>query len=206
MYADRVLETTSTAGTGAITTAGAVAGFRTFAAACAVGDTFDYTIFEVSAQGVPSGAWEVGRGTYTGANTIARTTVLASSNAGAAVDFAAGSKHVMLTVAAATLQGAVVVVDADDYTLLADDVSKYVRMVGAAAKTATVSPNTTTALPAGEWHIRNAGAGDLTIVAGSGVTINPPAGGTLVVPQNGTVTLKRISADLFDLLGQTVPV
>lgn len=83
---------------------------------------------------------------------------------------------------------------------------KYQRWTNAGAKTLTVEPEATTAQPDdGEWHIRNVGAADLTIAAGAGVTINPPAGGTLVVAEDGTVTLKRVAADEFDLMGQTVP-
>lgn len=91
--------------------------------------------------------------------------------------------------------------------LLAADASKYLRFThAAAAKTLTVQPNATEALPDnGEWHIRNAAAETLTLVAGSGVTINPPSGGTLVLDPQMTVTLKRVAVDTFDLLGQTVP-
>lgn len=88
--------------------------------------------------------------------------------------------------------------------LLDSDVNKYLRFTNASAKSLTVRPNSTHALPAdGEWHIRNVGAADLTIVEGSGVTVNPPADGSLVIPQGGTATLKRVATDEFDLLGYT---
>jgi hypothetical protein len=90
--------------------------------------------------------------------------------------------------------------------LLATDAGKYLRFNAASAASLTVRPDATHALPAnGEWHIRNIADDDLTLVAGSGVAINPPAGGTLVVATNMTVTLKRVSTDVFDLIGQTVP-
>lgn len=94
------------------------------------------------------------------------------------------------------------------HNLLAADASKYLRFTYAAgAKTLTVQPNSTEALPAnGEWHIRNSAANNLTIATGVGVTINPPTGGTLVLQPQMTVTLKRVAADTFDLIGQTVPV
>lgn len=89
----------------------------------------------------------------------------------------------------------------------ADQAGKYLRFTNAAAKTLTVLPNATEALPTdSEYHIRNVGAGDLTLVEDTGVTINPPNGGTLVIPQGGTATLKRVATDEFDLLGQTVAV
>lgn len=91
------------------------------------------------------------------------------------------------------------------YDVAAIDMGKYIRLTGGAAKTINVRPEATEALPAnGEWHFRNTNIGDATFVEGSGVTVNPPNGGTLVVPVGGTVTLKRVAADEFDLLGQTV--
>ena len=102
--------------------------------------------------------------------------------------------------------GAVVaeITDADS-NLLTSQQGQYLRFSNAAAKTITVQPEATEALPEnGEWHLRNVGAANLTIVAGSGVTINPPADGTLVIAQGGTVTIKRVAEDEFDLLGQTV--
>jgi hypothetical protein len=95
--------------------------------------------------------------------------------------------------------------DAGDYTVLAVDNARYVRLTGAPAKNINVQLESTEALPTdGEWHFRNAGAGDATLVPAGGVTINPPAGGTLVIPENGTATLKRVAADVFDLFGTTV--
>lgn len=79
VLADRVQETTTTTGTGTITLAGAVSGFQSFAV-IGTGNTTYYTITSGS-------AWEVGVGTYTAAGTtLARTTILASSAAGAAIN------------------------------------------------------------------------------------------------------------------------
>ena len=89
---DRVKETTTTTGTGTITLAGAVDGFQSFSAALADGDTTYYAISETS-----TGEWEVGLGTFTATGTtLARTTVIASSNAGSAVNFSAGTKDVFV--------------------------------------------------------------------------------------------------------------
>jgi len=78
---DRVQETSTTTGTGTLTLAGAVTQFQTFSAAIGNGNTTYYTIYNAGGTD-----WEVGLGTV-GAGTLARTTVLASSNAGAAVNF-----------------------------------------------------------------------------------------------------------------------
>jgi hypothetical protein len=100
----------------------------------------------------------------------------------------------------------VVITDADNYTVLAADNNKYIRLTAAGTKTVTVQTEATQALPAnGEWHFRNHGAGNATLTPSGGVTLNAPYGGTLVVPQGGSVTLKRIAADAFDVIGVTVP-
>lgn len=89
VLADRVRETTTTTGTGTVTLAGAVTGFQTFAA-IGNGNTTYYTI-----AGVGTSEWEVGIGTYTSSGTtLSRTTILASSNSGSAVNFSAGTKDV----------------------------------------------------------------------------------------------------------------
>jgi hypothetical protein len=86
---DRVRETSSSSGTGNITLGGAISGYQTFNAAIASGSTVYYTIHNLTA-GVDS-EWEVGLGTFTSPATLARTTVLSSSNSGSAVNFTAGA-------------------------------------------------------------------------------------------------------------------
>lgn len=94
---DRVRETTTTTGTGSITLAGAVAGFRTFASVLSVADTCWYCIEAIDDDGVPTGDWEVGVGTLSDSTTLARTSILASSNSGSAVSLAAGTKNIFIT-------------------------------------------------------------------------------------------------------------
>jgi hypothetical protein len=92
VLADRVRETTTTTGTGTVTLAGAVTGFQSFSVV-GNGNTTYYTI-----AGQGTAEWEVGIGTYTSAGTtLARTTVLASSNSGSLVTFSAGTKDVFVT-------------------------------------------------------------------------------------------------------------
>jgi len=91
IVADRVQETTNTTGTGAYTLGGAVAGFQTFASVASDTDTVYYSITD-------NVDFEVGLGTYaSGAGTIARTTVLSSSNSGSAVNWGIGTKNIFLT-------------------------------------------------------------------------------------------------------------
>lgn len=91
---DRVLESSTTTGTGVFTLAGASLGFRSFASVCSVADTVWYYIEGVNSFGQPTGEYEYGLGTYSGANQLTRTTVRGSSNGGAAVNFTAGTKLV----------------------------------------------------------------------------------------------------------------
>ena len=78
-FADRVQDTTTTTGTGTITLANSPpTGFQSFAA-IGDGNTTYYTLTSGS-------AWEVGIGTYTASGTtLSRTTILSSSNSGAAI-------------------------------------------------------------------------------------------------------------------------
>lgn len=93
VIADRVRETTTSIGTGAVTLAGPFTGFQSFSAA--IGDT-NSTYYALADAG--SGDWEVGIGTYSSSgNTLSRTTILASSNSGSAVVFGAGTKDVICT-------------------------------------------------------------------------------------------------------------
>ena len=95
VWGDRVLETSTSMGTGAFTLAAAVTGYQRFSAVCATDDTIYYAIFAVDGNGNPSGDWETGLGTYSSANTLTRTSVSKSSNSNNAVSFAAGTKWVL---------------------------------------------------------------------------------------------------------------
>lgn len=100
VYRDRVLETSTTTGTGALTLAGAVTGHRAFSSvmsSSAPADTCYYAIWGVDSSGTPTGEYESGFGTYSGANTLTRTRVDDSSNSGAAVSLSAGTKYVALS-------------------------------------------------------------------------------------------------------------
>jgi hypothetical protein len=86
---DRVKQQTTTTGTGTLTLSGSYPGFDTFSQ-IGDGNTTYYVITDDT-----TGDWEVGLGTYTAAGTtLSRDTILASSNAGSAVDLAAGTKVV----------------------------------------------------------------------------------------------------------------
>ena len=91
VLADRVRETTTTAGTGTITLLGAVPSCQSFAVV-GNGNTTYYTIVAYTGT-----EYEVGIGTYTSSGTtLSRDTVLASSNGGSLVNFSAGTKDVFV--------------------------------------------------------------------------------------------------------------
>ena len=109
---DRVKETTTTTGTGTLTLGGAVTGFETFAAGVGNSNT---TYYAVTLPGTAE--FEVGLGTLSSdSSTIARSTVISSSNSDSAVNFSAGTKTIFCTIPASKS----VFLDASGNTTLGD--------------------------------------------------------------------------------------
>ena len=93
VLADRVKETTTTTGTGAVTLAGAVTGFQAFSAGVGNSNTTYYTIQDANGT-----AWEVGLGTLNAdSTTLTRTTVYESSNSDTAITLTSGTHTVFCT-------------------------------------------------------------------------------------------------------------
>ena len=94
---DRVKETTTTTGTGTINLGGAQTNFETFVAGIGNSNTTYYAIVHRS-----NAEFEIGLGTITDASpdTLARTSIISSSNSDSAVDFSAGTKDVFCTMPA----------------------------------------------------------------------------------------------------------
>ena len=92
VLSDRVLETCTSPGTGAVTLLGAATGFQTFATGVGNGNECYYCIAD---QGGAN--WEVGFGTYASSgNTLTRTTPYAGSSA-TPVNFSSGTQNVFVT-------------------------------------------------------------------------------------------------------------
>jgi hypothetical protein len=95
VISDRVKETTTTTGTGTYNLGGAVTGFETFTANLSDGDTTYYACSDGT-------DFEVGLGTFTASGTtLARTTILASSNSNNAVSWSSGTRTIFCTLPAA---------------------------------------------------------------------------------------------------------
>lgn len=97
---------------------------------------------------------------------------------------------------------------ATSYTfVITDDINVYNRFTNAGASTCTVPPNSSVAFPIGHViPIRRAAAANLTLTPGTGVTLNAPSGGTLVMTDRMTVELIKVDTDIWDVVGQTVAV
>jgi hypothetical protein len=88
-----------------------------------------------------------------------------------------------------------------DHTLATGDVGKYLRFSKGSAISCTVPANATVGIPVGSSiGLRAAGAGQLTVVAASGVTINTAE--TLKLRKQGSsATLLKVGTDAWDLTG-----
>ena len=97
MFADSVMESSSTTGTGSYTLVGAVGYSRTFAQDFANGDTVAYFVSNLAKT-----RWEFCTGTLTiGPPRTLTRTVRKSSNAGAAIDWQASDVYYVFSIASA---------------------------------------------------------------------------------------------------------
>lgn len=158
VLADRVLETTTTTGTGTVTLAGAQTGYQSFAA---IGDG-NSTYYAI----VGTSQWEVGIGTYTASGTtLSRTTVLASSSSGSLVDFSAGSKDVFCDLPAYAANRPIL----ESLNTIANDYTLTTGRNGLSVGPVTLAAGADVTVPAGQsWLVLNntggSGAGTIATV------------------------------------------
>lgn len=88
-----VLQSCATPGTAAFGSFATLLGRDTFIARLTTGDTFDYMAMAVDSNGIPTGNWEQGSGTWTG-TAITRSSINRSSNADAVVNFTDANVYV----------------------------------------------------------------------------------------------------------------
>lgn len=89
------------------------------------------------------------------------------------------------------------------YTYVPDDAGKVVRHTGSGASNVTVAPNSLQSFAATQVvTLRQVGAGQLTLVAGAGVTLNIPTGNLLKTRVQGSVVmLHYVGSDVWDVTG-----
>ena len=172
---DRVKETTTTTGTGTYTLAGSEVGFQSFST-IGDGNTTYYAVTN-------NNDWEVGIGTYTASGTtLARTTILSSSNSNNAVNWSSGEKYVIVTQPSSkasfldangdlNLSGDIVVSGTVDGRDIATNIPAS---LGTAGQVLTVNSGAT----AGEWAASGGGGADLYAANESSPTAQPSATGT----------------------------
>ena len=87
-------------------------------------------------------------------------------------------------------------------TLAFSDIGNYIRCTNAAATTVTIPPNASVTIPTGaEVIIFQAGAGQVTIAAGAGVTLNSKEGNLKISAQYAAATCKKVATDTWDVIG-----
>jgi len=149
VVADRVKETTTTAGTGTVTLLGAATGYQSFSAV-GDGNTTYYTIAEQTGAD-----WEVGIGTYTASGTtLSRDTVLASSNSGSLVNFGSGDKDVFVSYPAEYASFAAAGAVVENYTLFTGTYTMTTGKNGFSVGPITIASGSSFTVPSGQrWLV-----------------------------------------------------
>lgn len=182
VLADRVRDTTTTTGTGTVTLSGtAPTGYQNFSV-IGNGNTTYYTINAGS-------QWEVGIGTYSSTGpTLARTTVLKSSNANALVSFSAGTKDVFVTYPAdeVVIQDGATIQAGTSVLAVANGGTGVTTSTGTGSVVLSTSPTLTTPNLGTPSAATLTNATGLPIVAGTTGTLSVARGGTGVTTSTGT--------------------
>jgi hypothetical protein len=159
---DRIKETTTTTGTGTYTLGGAVTGFETFTVNLSNSDTTYYCCTDNT-------DFEVGLGTFTSSGTtLARTTILASSNSNNAVNWSSGTRTIFCTIPAVKS----VILDASGNATLGADLTVTGDLT-VAGDDITMGTNTSGHVLVADGTNYNpvAISGDVTIASNGAVTI-----------------------------------
>jgi hypothetical protein len=93
-----------------------------------------------------------------------------------------------------------------DYTLQLGDAGAFLEINKATAINVTVPPNSSVAFPIGtRIALRQKGAGQVTIVAGSGVTLQSYQNALKTAGQHATAFIVKVGTDTWVVDGTVVP-
>lgn len=96
----------------------------------------------------------------------------------------------------------IAVSDADARTFALDDSDRYVRYTGTGGHAFTVPPSASVDFPDNtEIDVFNAGSGNLTLTAGTGVIVNGVTAGSVTLPPFSGGSFKNISGNTWDYNG-----
>lgn len=88
------------------------------------------------------------------------------------------------------------------YTAVLGDADTYIRFSNASSITFTIPPNSSVAFPVGTViEMEQAGAGALSVAAGSGVTINSRGSDLTLAGQYSVAAIKKVATDTWTLTG-----
>ena len=161
--ADRIVETTTTTGTGTYSLGGAKVGFEAFVTRITTGNTVEYCATDGT-------DWEIGTGVFTDAapDTLSRATIIASSNGDAAVNWSVGTRDIFLTLSASRLVPGLI------------NQVAYHSAAGVIAGDADLTFDGTDMLLTGKMDIGSPGAGT-GLDIGEGGSYSANKGGTTIV-------------------------
>jgi len=122
-------------------------------------------------------------------------TALASSGA---INIAVNDGSDTITIS----QGAVTSQAGTSYTAVLGDANTYIRFSNASAVSFTIPPNSSAAFPVGTViEVEQAGAGALSFVAGSGVTLNSRSSDLTLAGQYAVAFAKKVATDTWTVNG-----
>lgn len=194
---DRVLETSTTTGTGSYQLAGAVTGYRAASAVAVNNDTVYYYAEDVGMNGVPLGGWETGLGTWKSGNILERTTIHASSNANNAVNWSSGTRRIGLSATNAVFVGV--------NTSATDAASSATNAASSASAASTSATNAASSASAASTSATDAASSAVTAINAPGTSATSTTSLT-IDNNNKTLTIqtgKSIVVGMFAMLAYT---
>lgn len=132
----------------------------------------------------------------------ARDAIGAALVEGAGIDITVNDGGDTITIAATAAGASVSSQTGTSYTAVLGDANSYIRFTNGSAVSFTIPPNSSVAFPVGTViEVEQAGAGALTFVAGSGVTLNSRATDLTLAGQYAVAFAKKVATDTWTVNG-----